>query len=167
MEKIILDNTRENNFLRQFIIQKPKGWLIFDSWNNPWFPLTVRDIDTAEFDMKLIRKYFHLEYGGKPNDLFLPWHYTIDIVNETPYVINTRPFNYKNLIPNYEEHLTIMLIGDSNRDIYNDSYYKVIANTIINPFRFLNGFYLLNQRKDFEFKTGRNFDIDRLFRWIK
>ena len=48
-------------------------------------------------------------------------------------------------------------------DIYNDLYYKAIANMIINHFRFLNGFYLLNQRKDFVFKTGRNFDIDRLF----
>jgi hypothetical protein len=160
---MIFDSNRENRFQRQFVIQKPKGWLIFDSWNNPWFPLKVREIDTSDFDLRLIRKYFHLEIGGKPNDIFLPWHYTIDIVNETPYIINTRPFNYKSLISNFEEHLSIMIIGDSNKDIYNDIYYKAIANMIINPFRFLNGFYLLNQRKDFIFKTGRNFDIDRLF----
>lgn len=162
---MILDNVRENNFLRQFVIQKPEGWLIFDSYNNPWFPLNVREIDTADFDLKTIRKYFHFDYGGKPNDLFLPWHYTIEIVNETPYIINTRPFNYQNIIPEYEKHLSVMIIGDSNKDIYNDNYYKCLS-TIINPFRFLNGFYLLNQRKDFTFKTGKNFDKDRLFKWI-
>jgi len=158
---------RENNFNRSFLNDKPEGWVICDTVNNPFFPMDILPIDTGGFDLSKIQYEFHRTYGGKPNDLFLPWHYTIDIVNDFPYIIQTRPFNYKTFIPLYERKMFIMIIGDSSRDIYNLQYYKMIANTIINPFKLLHGYYISNQRKDFEFFTKDNFDRDRLFSFIQ
>jgi len=158
---------RENSFNRNFINDKPEGWVVCDTVNNPFFPIDILPIDTGNFDLPKISKEFHRVYGGKINDLFLPWHYTVDIVNDFPYIIQTRPFNYKTFIPNYEKKLFIMIIGDSNRDIYNMNFYKAIAHQIINPFKLLHGFYIYNQRKDFEFFTGKNFDIDKLFSQIQ
>jgi len=164
--KIVLNDVQENQYTRIHTIDKPKGWLIMDSVNNPFFPIDSIQYDTGDFDLARLRKYFHQIYGGKPNDLFLPWHYTIDVVNQTPYVINTRPFNYKTPIPNFEKHLSIMIIGNTKTDIYDLEFYKTIAHFIINPFRFLNGFQLTNQRKIFTFKTKENFDIDKLMRYV-
>ncbi len=153
---------RENSFNRTFINDKPEGWVICDTVNNPFFPMDILPIDTGNFDLNKIKKEFHRKYGGRPNDLFLPWHYTIDVVNDFPYVIQSRPFNYKTFIPMYEKKLFIMIIGDSSRDIYNRNFYKAMAHQIINPFKLLHGFYILNQRKDFEFFTKGNFDITKL-----
>jgi len=164
--KPILTSDRENNFNRSFTIRKPKGYIIMDTYNNPFFSLDTFKVDNSDFNLPRIKKDFHYMYGGKPNDLFLPWHYTVDVVNQTPYIINTRPLTYKNIIPNYEEHISIMIIGDSNQDIYTMEYYKAIANIIINPLRYISSLNLLNQRKDFEFKTGKNFDKNSLFKWI-
>ena len=163
---VLYASERENTLIRGFVNDKPEGWVIMDTVNNPFFPIDILPFDTGDFDLGRIKKEFHRAYGGKPNDLFLPWHYTIDIVNETPYIIQTRPFNYKTFIPNYENKLMIMIIGDSNIDIYSGIYYQAMANQIINQFRFMHGFYLMNQRKDFEFFTGKNFKKDILFRWI-
>jgi len=162
-----ISTERENYFHRSFINDKPEGWVICDTFNNPFFPLDILPIDTANFDLEKIKYEFHRKYGGRPNDLYLPWHYTIDIVNDFPYIIQTRPFNYKTIIPLYEKKLFIMIIGDSNRDIYNSQFYKAIAHQIINPFKLIPGFYILNQRKDFEFFTGKNFDKDKLFMYIQ
>jgi len=158
---------RENHFNRNFIIDKPDGWIIMDTVNNPFFSIDILPYDTREFDLGKIKKEFHRKYGGKPNDLFLPWHYTIDLINETPYVINTRPFNYKTFIEGYEKHLIILLIGDSNQDVYPEIYYRTIADFIINPFKLLHGFYIYNNPSDFIFYTGKNFKKDILMKFIQ
>ena len=162
----INDVTKNDAYLRINIAQQIKGYLIMDSYNNPFFPINQIQIDTSEFNTSKLKKYFHEEYGGKPNDLFLPWHFTIETINSWPYIINTRPFNYKTIIEDYEDFIVIMIIGDSNRDIYTQEFYKNIANFCINPFRFIPSFNILNQRKDFKFFTGKNFNKDLLFKWI-
>jgi len=160
------NQSRENQLLRQFTFDDPKGWLIMDTFNNPFFPLDVIQVDTERFDLDKIKTDYHKYYGGKPDDLFLPWHYTIEYVQGRPYIINTRPFNYLSTIKSYEKHLSIMIIGDSNKDIYSPKFYQTIAN-LINPFRYMRGFYLSNQKNIFEFKTGENFNKNYLFSLIR
>lgn len=165
-QKLILSSDRENNYNRNFINLQPSGYLIMDSVNNPFFPLDTFKVDDANFNLPRIRKEFHGLYGGNPNDLFLPWHYTVETINRTVYVINTRPWNYKNIIEGYEKRISVMIIGDSNQDIYTMDFYKTIANFIVNPLRFVSSLKMLNQRKDFDFKTGKNFNKEMLFKWI-
>jgi hypothetical protein len=158
----------EIQYTKNNYYEKPEGWVIMDSWNNPFFPIqNTKNIMTSEFNLPELRKIFHMEYNGRPEDLFLPWHYTIDIINMTPYIIQTRPFNYKTYIPNYEKKIFIVLFGDSNVDIYPETLYKTIAHAIINPFKAMRGtFFMQNTRQDFEFFTGNNFKIDTLFRYF-
>jgi len=159
-------NEKENNFNRNWINDKPEGWVICDTVNNPFFPIDVLPYDTSDFDLNKIQKEFHRKYGGKPNDLFLPWHFTIDIVNNFPYIINTRPFNYKTMIPEYEKKLLFMIIGDANIDIYTKEFYHQIAN-YINSFKLLRGFSISTTRANFEFFIGKNFNKDIFFSKIQ
>jgi len=158
----------ENKFVRQNYNDSPNGWVIMDTWNNPYYPInhTIK-YSSKDFDIPKFKKLFHSEYGGRPNDLFLPWHYIIDNVNDFPYVINSRPFNYKTYLPGIENKLCILLIGDSEADLYQDSFYKIIAELIINPFKIMTGAYYMNNTRDkFTFLTGKGFKKDRLFNYI-
>jgi len=158
----------ETYFVRNYSNDHPENWVVMDSWNNPFFPIrNTTPVITDEFNLSKVKKIFHSEYDGRSDDLFLPWHYTVDIVNMTPYVIQTRPFNYKTYIPGYEKKLLIMILGDSNLDIYPESIYKMIAHGIINPFKVLRGTYFMqNTRQNFEFLTGRNFKTENLFKYF-
>ena len=77
----------EIQYTKNNYYEKPEGWVIMDSWNNPFFPIqNTKNIMTSEFNLPELRKIFHMEYNGRPEDLFLPWHWTIEIVNEKPFV---------------------------------------------------------------------------------
>jgi len=157
----------ENRFKQTHMIKtRPKGWLIMDSWNNKAYPMDIFAVDTMKFDTYKLTREFHYKYGGSPRDLFLPWHWTIEIVNEKPFVIQTRPPMYKSNIPGYANYFTIMIIGDGNQDIYPGLLYKQMAHMIINPWRFIPGVRLSNSKESFIFQTGKNFDQNKLFAQI-
>jgi len=152
------ENYVENAFKYNNInLQNPDGWVIMDSVNNPFWKMDIFDVDTMAFNTSKLQDYFHEIYGGSKRDLFLPWHYTIDLVNEKPFIINTRPFMYKSLIPGYREHLSIMIIGDSNLDIYPGKYYKQIAHGIMNQFKYVRGYRLDTSPEKITYFTGKNF----------
>ncbi len=155
----------ENAFKRTHIIQgRPRGWVIMDSFNNPFFPLDMFTVDTMKFNTSRLQLEFHKKYGGNVRDLFLPWHYVIEIVDERPFVIQTRPILYKTPIPGYERHLSVMIIGDSTKDMYSGKFYKQMAHNIINPYKVLPGIKMQNTKDSFNFFTGTNFNQDNLFK---
>ncbi len=164
--KIYLPNFMAENRFKQTETMKvrPKGWLIADSWNNEAFPMDIFSIDTMKFDTEKLAKYFHQKYGGSVRDLFLPWHYVVEIINGKPFVIQTRPIMYKSNIPGFKNHYTILLIGDGNQDIYPGVLYKQLAHMIINPMKHMIGARIPNSKENFTFQTGSNFDWNKLLK---
>jgi len=158
-----VDQYIENRYKRtNQIIKRPKGWIIMDTVNNKRFPMDIRQVDTMGFDTIKIHDQFHELYGGSKRDIFLPWHFTIDIVDEKPFIINTRPFTYKSGFDGYENYLTFMIIGDSNIDIYPGSFYKTMAHLVMNQFKFMQQFHVQNEKKDIIYWTGKNFQTINL-----
>jgi len=163
--KVDYEQYRENSFKKNnALLTRPKGWLIMDSFNNPFFPINAFTVDTMKFNTSRLSIEFHKRYGGNVKDLFLPWHYTIEVVDEMPFVIQNRPLLYKTPIKGFNSHITIMIIGDSNIDMYNGKFYKQMAHNIINPYKSAPGIRMSNQRETFTFFTGSNFNKDNLFK---
>ena len=160
------DTLAENRFKQtQLIKTRPTGWIVMDSWNNKIFPMTNgQSIDSMKFDTEKLQTIFHQEYGGSTRDLFLPWHYTMDLVNNKPFVVQTRPLMYKSGFPGFQNYITIMIVGDSNQDIYSGLFYKQMAHCIINPLKHAPGIRMPNSKENFIFWTGANFDQNNLLK---
>ncbi len=159
------DFMAENRFKQTNMMKsRPKGWLIADSWNNEAFPMDIFSIDTMQFNTEKLATWFHQKYGGSVRDLFLPWHYIVELVNGKPFIIQTRPFMYKSNIPGFKNHFTILLIGDGNQDIYPGVLYKMLAHGIINPAKHIPSVRVPNSKENFTFQTGINFDQNKLLK---
>jgi len=157
------ENYVENSFKHNNMnISHPKGWVIMDSWNNPFWKMELFQVDTMGFNTSKLTDYFHELYGGSKRDLFLPWHYIIDIVDEKPFIINTRPFMYNSLLPGYRDYLSILIIGNSNLDIYPGKFYKQIAHGIMNQFRYVRGYRIDPTPENIVYFTGKNFNKKEL-----
>jgi len=157
----------ENRFKQTHMMKsRPKGWLIMDSWNNKSFPMDIFSVDTMKFDTYKLFMEFHRKFGGSNRDLFLPWHWVVEIVRERPFVIQTRPPMYKSNIPGFANYFTVMIVGDGNQDIYPGLLYKQLAHNVINPWKFIPSVRMTNDPKDFVFQTGKNFDKEKLFAQI-
>jgi hypothetical protein len=155
----------ENRFKQTHMMKhRPHGWLIMDSWNNKVFPMDIFSVDTMKFNTEKLATWFHQKYGGSQRDLFLPWHWVIEMVNQKPYVVQTRPPMYKSNIPGFKNHFTIMIVGDGNQDIYPGLFYKQLAHMIINPWKFIPSVRMPNSKENFTFWTGENFNKDYLFK---
>ncbi len=153
----------ENRFKQTHMMKnRPDGWLIMDSWNNKVFPMDIFQVDTLRQDTERLAAEFHRLYGGNNRDLFLPWHWVVEIINGKPFVMQTRPPLYKSNIPGYPNRFTIMIIGDSNIDIYPALFYKQMAHMIINPWKYIPSVRVPNSKEDFIFWTGKNFKVDYL-----
>jgi len=112
---------------------RPKGIMICDSWNNGFFKFEQTVIDTARPDWPRVWSEYLKKYSTIDQALFFPTHYVVDSINDLPQIISTRPISYRSLIPGYEDWITVMLIGDSDRDVYTPRYYIQLADLIINP----------------------------------
>ncbi len=155
----------ENRFKQTEVMRiRPKGWLIADSWNNEAFPMDIFSIDTMKFNTEKLATWFHQKYGGSVRDLFLPWHYVVELVNGKPFVIQTRPLMYRSNVPGFKFHYTVLLIGDGNQDIYPGAMYRMIAHMIINPAKYMIGMRIPNSKENFTFQTGKNFDWNKLLK---
>jgi len=137
--------------------QPPKGVIIFDTYNNQWFPLKTVKIDNNAFNLRLVKDDFHRTYGGTNDLLFMPWHYTIEFVGKNYNVSLTRPIMYKSLIPGYENYISVCVIGDSNNDMYTKDMYKVIAHQVLNSIHYVPG-WRLKVQDHLQYFTGDNFN---------
>lgn len=136
---------------------RPLGILIQDSYNNPFFPIRpMPRVDSAKIDLILIYKRFRELYSQFSVTL-LPWHYVIEFIKDRYYVFNTRPIdmlfpvtnndvqNRKELwdditqtfMTNYvfdiQEAIHVLVVGDSNIDVYTKKFYELLGRTCIVP----------------------------------
>ena len=143
------------------ILYKPHSLLIQDSYNNPFFPIRPRPrIDTSKFDLLEVYKRYRELYSEVTTN-FLPWHYCVEMVHDRYMIFNTRPVDLRFPINNQEalknksiynidwdeettnyfknnnfdiaESVHILIVGDSNLDVYTLNTYKLIGQICITP----------------------------------
>ena len=136
---------------------KPLGIIISDSYNNPFFPIRpMPRIDSSKIDLILIYKRFRELYSQFEVTL-LPWHFVIEFIKDRYYVFNTRPIDMffpvnnqdvmnrqdlwddvtktfmKNYIFDIKEAIHILVVGDSNIDVYTKKFYEILGRMCIVP----------------------------------
>jgi len=137
---------------------RPRGIIIYDSYNNPFLPIhPVPRVDSAKIDLFLIYKRFRELYSQFDITL-LPWHYVIEFIEDRYYVFNTRPLDMlfpltnqdvlnrqdlwddttkkfmKRYLFDISEAIHILIVGDSNIDIYTRKFYELLGRVCIVPF---------------------------------
>jgi hypothetical protein len=169
---------------------KPKGLIISDSYNHFAFPIRPKPrIDTHRIDLHEINQRYRELYGQFEHNM-LPWHFTVELVEDRYYVFNTRPIDMKFPLTNVElknrnvieqdaevnkflyenivdvsECIHIVIVGDSNLDIYTKRTYEAIGKYCISPFiRYFKIPSGVFQRTYF-FNMGKKFNKDLLVRF--
>lgn len=153
-----IEAARDNPSTSNKFKPKPKCILIQDSYNNPFFPIRpMPRVDSAKIDLILIYKRFRELYSQFAITL-LPWHFVIEFINNRYYVFNTRPidmffpvsnldvsdresiwdnvtktFMYRQLF-DIKDGIHILVIGDSNVDIYTKKFYELLGRICIVPY---------------------------------
>jgi len=187
------DNTTNQN---QFTNSRPKGILIQDTYNNPFFPIRpAPKIDTSKLNTGLIYERYR-ELYTETNPDFLPWHYCIEMVGDRYYAFNTRPIDlrfpintvdaninkdenpwiewdnvtnlfFKEGIYDIRDAIHICLIGSSKLDIYTLDLYNVIGKICISPI--LRRYKLSSElyRRMFPLNMGRKFKFVNISKFIK
>ena len=140
---------------------KPLGILVQDSFNNPFFPINpLPKIDTSKLDLLDLTRFFKEKYIRlKESQLFLPWHYCVEMVNDQYFVFNTRPINMKfpkknihflnhpiretwdsvtttfmeNNQFDISEAIHVCIIGDTKSDVYPRKIYESIGRICVAP----------------------------------
>jgi len=148
-----------------FVSYKPKSIVIYDTYNNPFFPYSDIVFDKATFDLPRYHDYLNKKIGL--NLEFLPFHYYIEYITNDYYIINTRPLLMKPLIEQdkfkqYEESIHICILGDTNSDIYDKSLYKKLHSLLKHLFIIFK-WGNLNKTKIKFLNIGKNFYENKIF----
>ena len=170
-------------------INKYYGFVIWDSFNNPILPISYPKYDENDFYFSEYQKRFYRAYSKKEID-FLPWHFFIEFINNKYIIYSTRPYNYMfplnsaeciNTITSnnvevetdifkkidVEDYMHILILGDSNADIYTSDIYFKIGKFIISAYR--QFFYNRNVNVDnelYSISVGSNFNMNSLRKHI-
>jgi hypothetical protein len=182
-----LDTSRDAASISNKFTTRPQGFLIQDSYNNPFLPVRPRPrVDTSKMDIIELFKRTREKYGRFSMN-FLPWHYVVEFIGNRYYVFNTRPIDLRYPLTNNEvnqfierkkswdditktfmqdkifdisEAIHICIIGDSNVDIYTKKIYEMIGRICIVPFiRYFKVPKGIFQRL-FPLNIGKKFNID-------
>jgi hypothetical protein len=182
-----LDITKDAASISNKFTTRPQGFIIQDSYNNPFLPIRPRPrVDTSKMDLIHLFKRTR-ELYGKFSMSLLPWHYVVEFIGDRYYVFNTRPVDLRfplttNEVLKFEkrkeswdevtnlfmsdkifdisEAIHICIIGDSNLDIYTKKIYELIGRSCIVPFvRYFKIPRGLFQRI-FPLNIGSKFNID-------
>lgn len=187
-----LDTSRDAASIANKFTTKPQGFLIQDSYNNPFLPVRPKPrVDTSKMDIIELFKRVREKYGRFSMD-FLPWHYVVEFIGNRYYVFNTRPVDLRYPLTNVEvekfeerkkswdditkmfmqdkifdisEAIHICIIGDSDIDIYTKKIYEMIGRSCIVPFvRYFKIPQGIFQRL-FPLNIGRKFNIDYISKY--
>lgn len=187
-----LNASRDAASISNKFTTKPQGFIIQDSYNNPFLPVRPRPrVDTSKMDIIELFKRVRENYG-KFSMNFLPWHYVVEFITDRYYVFNTRPVDLKYPLTNNEvnkfkerkkdwdnitkmfmqdnifdisEAIHVCIIGDSNIDIYTKKIYEMIGRSCIVPFV---RYFKLPQgvfQRLFPLNIGRKFNIDYISKY--
>ena len=187
-----LDISKDVASIANKFTTKPQGFLIQDTYNNPFLPVRPRPrIDTSKMDIIEVYKRVRENYG-KFSSIFLPWHYICEFVGNRYYIFNTRPIDIKypltrrnidkldstgwddvtklflnERIFDPSEAIHICIIGDTNLDIYTKKTYETIGRMCIAPFiRYFKLPQGLFQRT-FPLNIGKRFNLNYLTKFMK
>ena len=108
----------------------PIGTLICDSYNNEWYPMKLVHQDTKKSLVSTIMAEYRLNYSATNTNIYLPWHYIVEMIDNDYYLINTRPLLYKTLIAGEEYKISICIIGDTNNEILLPKIYSQISSVL-------------------------------------
>jgi hypothetical protein len=183
---MIIDNTKLTQSKANWIRTKPQGIVVQDSYNNISFPISDIRVDSNKQNIEILTDKFVSLYSGDREQNILPWHYIIEFLNEGYTVYNTRPLNLKYIrtiqetledsknkkILNEQTHqlinsstditqmIHILIMGDSNSDIYTKKLYKTIAEYIIIPTARVGGFAPTVDANIFYMNLGSSFKFN-------
>ena len=130
-----MDRNLEQKYVKSNIFNPiAKGFVIMDTLNNPQFPLNTIILDRTKFDSSTILEEYRKVYNMSKMEIFMPWHFQVELVNRDYVIQNTRPINYQTPYKEWSEHIVICIVGDSTNDVYMPDIYKKIANICIKPF---------------------------------
>jgi len=175
-------------------VLRTRGIIISDSYNNIVYPIKNPRLDTAKFDLLNLTMTFKEQYGSfKLN--FLPWHFIIEFIKTNYFIFNTRPidqkfplttndvndiilknsiglnekskkfFKYKPF--DYQEALHILIIGDSNIDVYTKQMYEILSYNCIGPILRQWGYSKDLWDKVWFLNIGKKFNIPVVEGYIK
>lgn len=173
---------------------RPKGMIISDSYNNIIFPIKYPRLDTSKFDLLNLNLTFKEQYGSF-NLNFLPWHFIIEFIKTNYFVFNTRPIDQKfplttddvntiilrNSIGiddktrqflkyrpfDFQEAIHILIIGDSNMDVYTRQIYELLSYNCIGPILRQWGYSKNLWHKVWFLNIGKKFNIPVMEGYIK
>lgn len=170
---------------------KPQGIIITDSYNNPFFPIRPRPrIDTSKMELFEIYTRYR-ELYEQYSSILLPWHFCIELINNRYFIFQTRPIDMKFVAEDedvknrefmwndttkkfmlekpfdIEQAIHILIIGDSNLDVYVKKFYEILGRTCIVPFvRYFRLPYALEQRV-WSLNMGRKFDPTYMMKFVR
>lgn len=170
---------------------RPLGILIEDSYNNPFFPIRpMPRVDSAKIDLFLIYKRFRELYSQFEVTL-LPWHFVIEYIEDRYYVFNTRPIDMffpvsnndvlnrkdlwdditkrfmKDYLFDIKEAIHILIVGDSNIDVYTKKFYELLGRMCIVPFVRYFRIANLDYESIVPLNMGRKFKLSLTTKFVK
>jgi len=167
---------------------KIQGFVIEDSANNLPFPVARPILDTSKPLLATLQKEFNATYGAEL-DVF-PWHFVVELDQSAEYVIHMmRPISQKfpagrdwyntqikangigiegitkEFFKNrkdieLEQTIHILIMGDSNIDVYTRDIYRKIGAYIIAPLSRMN--FISPVASLFPLNMGTKFNIKAL-----
>jgi hypothetical protein len=157
--------TEEQEFKRSNIFNsRPKGFIIFDSYNNPFYQLIQVDLDDAKLSYTNIKQELKRKNW---RGYFMPWHYWVEMVGIDYITIQSRPLNYRSALPGYEDYICICIAGNSSNDIYMKTLYKNIADIIMSSLHYMPGWKLNGHDETLLINLGRAFDHHQLEKMLR
>ena len=140
-----------------------KGFVVMDTLNNPKFPIDSIILDKTKFDSTTILKEYRKAYKMTKSEIFMPWHFQVELVDRDYVIQNTRPINYKTPFKEWEEYICICIVGNSDDDVYMPDIYKKIANICIKPFSRGN----TNKVPEvIKYLTGKSFMVQQMDKYL-
>lgn len=157
-----ISDSKNKISLSNKFINRPKGFILSDSYNHFVFPITPKPtLDTSKFDLSEVYKRYRELYSNSKS-IYLPWHFSCEMIGSSYYIFNTRPLDLKFPLTSkesiqwqneynfewdkitelffkdhpfdIEDAIHICIVGNTNIDIYTRVLYKSIGTTCILPF---------------------------------
>ena len=191
-----VEESRDRPSHKNYLINKPKGIIIQDSYNNFAYPVRpLPRIDSNKIEFPLLVQRFRELYLQFQNNM-LPWHFVIEMIKNRYFVYNTRPIvmkyplTHKELIDRedqlpfgvtwneetkefihskkllVEDCIHICILGDSTMDVYPKNFYKTMGQFCVRPFIYYFKLPQTSKTRTFALNTGSKFNFDYLFKFL-